>query len=319
MIPSYEDLMLPLLKFLADGKVHSVAEAEEHLANVFGLTDEEQMEKVPSGSTTLFKNRVAWARTYLVKAGLIRSPNRGYVVITPRGWEVYWMNLPRIDWRFLMRYPEFMEFKSGSKQRKTRLEVNPKLPDKLVVQDSSGSLVDLAKGTADEVILKKLDQLNQEIRKELLREIVNTSMYCFKRAVVDLLTRMGYGGSFEEVDHCLCNTKDGLVEGLIKHDVLGLDNLYVQVRRRNEDTIGKPEIQSFCNFLRGKGVTKGVLMATASFTLEAQEYVSTLRDIRIVLIDREKLLDYMLRYDVGVRVDRTLEKKRIDKAYFLEN
>ncbi len=82
-VPDFQSLMLPLLKFLGDKKEHSLREANESLANVFNLSEEDRKELLPSGQQSIFHNRVGWARTYMKKAGLVESTKRGYFKIAP--------------------------------------------------------------------------------------------------------------------------------------------------------------------------------------------------------------------------------------------
>jgi restriction system protein len=130
---------------------------------------------------------------------------------------------------------------------------------------------------------------------------------------------MGYGGSFEEASKVLGKSGDEGIDGVIKEDVLGLDNIYLQAKRYNPgQSIGRKEIQSFVGALHGKGARKGIFITTASFTKEALQYAENIKDIKVVLIDGDKLLDYMIKYNLGVRVDSVIEIKKIDSDYFEE-
>ncbi|EAR23583.1 mrr restriction system protein [Nitrococcus mobilis Nb-231] len=80
--------MLPLLKFSADGKEHTMQEAREGLAEIMGLTQEDLEERLPSGRQSTFANRVAWAKVYLTQAGVLESPKRGKFHISDRGRKV---------------------------------------------------------------------------------------------------------------------------------------------------------------------------------------------------------------------------------------
>ncbi len=301
MIPSLDELMLPMLKFLGDGQEHSMREVEDHLAKVFNLTEEEIAQRYEVSGDSIFKNRVSWARTYLLKAKLIDAPRRGYVIITDRGRDVLAQNLTRLDCKFLEKYPEFFSFYNGSK---------PKGPT-----INGGDEV----RTPEEEISENLDQLNQALKDDLLQRVLSLSPARFEMLVIQLIVRMGYGGSFEEVSQLLGKAGDEGVDGVIKEDVLGLDNVYIQAKRWTQGSIGRPEVQSFVGALQGKGANKGIFITTATFTKDAWQYAESLKGIKVVLIDRDKLLDYMIRYNVGVHVDRVLEIKKIDEDYFLED
>src|SRR4051794_23353543 len=86
-IPDLQAVMLPSLNFAADQQEHTNHEAVEKLSQVFGLSERERNELLPSGQEPIFDNRVGWARTYLKKAGLVESTRRSYFRITQRGLE----------------------------------------------------------------------------------------------------------------------------------------------------------------------------------------------------------------------------------------
>jgi restriction system protein len=109
-IPKAEDMMLPLLKFISDGKSRSIAEAEEHIANLFKLTKEERNTPKPSGGESLFHNRIHWTKFYLKKAGLLESPPRSSFKITSKGADLLKKNVGKIDINYLMQFKEFSEF-----------------------------------------------------------------------------------------------------------------------------------------------------------------------------------------------------------------
>ncbi|GAB4033764.1 winged helix-turn-helix domain-containing protein [Spirosoma gilvum] len=69
-VPDFQSLMLPFLKFAADGQEHTPREAVESLAKTFNLTDLDRQELLPSGTQRIFDNRIAWTKTHLLKAGL---------------------------------------------------------------------------------------------------------------------------------------------------------------------------------------------------------------------------------------------------------
>ncbi len=112
-IPDYQACMLPLLHFASDGNEHQLKDAAEQLAKEFGLTANELQEFLPSGQQPVFINRLGWARTYLSKAGLLRSPRRGYFQITQRGLDILKAGVTEINTKYLDRFPEFQEFRSG--------------------------------------------------------------------------------------------------------------------------------------------------------------------------------------------------------------
>ena len=135
MIPDYQTIMLPLLKFAGDGKEHHIREAINYLAEKFGLSDEERKLLLPSGQEYVFDNRVRWAKTYLTKAGLLDSPKRGYFKITERGLNVLKNPPQKIDNKYLFQFPEFVEFKTKRRiEKKTQYE-SPEIYDEYTPED----------------------------------------------------------------------------------------------------------------------------------------------------------------------------------------
>jgi restriction system protein len=299
-IPDYQSIMLPLLKFAGDGEEHSLREAIEALADEFSLTDEERKELLPSGRQATFDNRVGWARTYMKKAGLLESTKRGYFQITERGLDVLKQNPPEINNAFLRQFPEFIEFQTP-KQRKVEEDTE---------QDISETR------TPEEEIESAYQGVRQELATELLQTIKSCSPTFFERLVVDVLVKMGYGGTRKDAGQAVGRSGDGGIDGIIKEDRLGLDIVYIQAKRW-DGPVGRPEIQKFAGALQGQRARKGIFITTSAFTQSAQDYVSRI-DSKIVLIDGDTLAQLMIDYNIGVTTVTLYELKRMDSDYFEE-
>lgn len=113
-VPPFQELFLPTLHFLSDGKDRDKTEVASHLVTVFPITDEEINEILPSGKQTKFMNRIAWTRTYFAKAGLVEPTSRGRFRITQRGMDLLATKLETMDVRTLKQYPEFTAFHQSS-------------------------------------------------------------------------------------------------------------------------------------------------------------------------------------------------------------
>jgi restriction system protein len=296
-IPDYQSIMLPLLKLAGDRKEHSLREAIEALADEFKLTDEERKELLPSGRQATFDNRVGWARTYMKKAGLLESMKRGYFEITERGLDVLRQNPREIDNAFLRQFPEFIEFQTP--QDKKRIEQD--------VGDTQ---------TPEEEIEAAYQGVRQELTTELLQTIKSCSPSFFEHLVVDLLVKMGYGGTRKDAGQAIGGSGDGGIDGIIKEDRLGLDIVYIQAKRW-DSPVGRPEIQKFAGALQGQRARKGIFITTSAFTQSAQDYVSRI-DSKIVLIDGDTLAQLMIDYNIGVTTVTSYELKRVDTDYFTE-
>lgn len=299
-IPDYQSIMLPLLKYAGDGQEHSLRETIEALADEFGLTKEERRELLPSGQQATFDNRVGWARTYLKKAGLLATTRRGYYQITERGREVLKQNPSEITASFLRQYPEFVEFQRPQKDR----------VEKGIEPDISETQ------TPEEKIEAAYQRVRQGLAAELLQAIKSCSPDFFERLVVDLLVKMGYGGTRRDAGQAIGRSSDGGIDGIIKEDRLGLDIVYIQAKRW-DSAVGRPEIQKFAGALQGQRARKGIFVATTDFTQAAREYVSLL-DSKIILIDGDTLAHLMIDYNIGVTTVGAYELKRIDSDYFTE-
>lgn len=301
-IPAYQSVMLPALRVFPDQKEHSLREVIETLAGTFKLSDEERKELLPSGNDRVFDNRVGWAMLYLKKACLLESTRRGFYRITQRGLEVLKQNPPEIDNKFLKRYREFIEFTKGGPTK-----------DKTEARKYEGGL---GKQTPQESVEYAYQKIKQDLAHELLDQVNDCSPSFFERLVVELLVKMGYGGSRKEVGKAVGKSGDGGIDGTIKEDLLGLDAIYIQAKRWGT-TVGRPEIQKFAGALQGKRARKGVFITTSSFSNEALDYVSRI-DSKIVLIDGGQLTQLMIDHGVGVSRVTSYEIKKIDSDYFLD-
>ena len=124
-IPDFQTLMLPLLQLAADGQEYSIRDARETLADQFTLSSEEKSELLPSGCQPIFDNRVAWAKSYLQQAGVLKPTRRAHFQITERGKQVLSEQPSRIDIEYLERLPEFVEFRDGRKTNVPELAIAP--------------------------------------------------------------------------------------------------------------------------------------------------------------------------------------------------
>jgi restriction system protein len=300
-IPDYQTLMLPLLKILGDGAVHSKGDVVPELAFQFGLSEAEQKELLPSGKQEIFDNRIGWARTYLKKALLIEYVQRGRFRITDRGKQVLAENPERIDNAFLSRFPEFVEFKKRARP---------------AANDENDSDVAAAEtDTPDDLMAAGYLNSRRQVEQDVLAKVKSCSPEFFERLVVKLLTAMGYGGSLADAGRAIGKSGDGGVDGVIKEDKLGLEQIYLQAKRWDDTSVGRPEIQKFVGALHGKRARKGIFLTTSTFTRDAYEYANGL-ETKVILIDGIELAKFMFDYEVGISTESTYVVKRIDNDFF---
>ena len=294
--PDYQALMLPLLRFAADRREHTLREAIEHVSDYFKLTEEERRELLPSGRQAIIDNRVGWAKTYMQKAGLLASPRRGVFQVTETGLKVLKENPESIDVKYLERFPGFKEFRSAPRPVRKRREE--------------------AEGTPLEVLEESYQQLRGELVKELQENLVKVSPDQFERMVVDLLVKMGYGGSRKDAGSAIGRSGDEGVDGVIKEDRLGLDLIYIQAKRW-KGSVGRPVVHEFVGALQGQKARKGILITTSHFTSDAIAYAKSI-ETKVALIDGETLGQLMIDQDLGVTAKNTYTVKEIDTDYFQE-
>lgn len=303
-IPDYQTIMLPLLKQLSDRKEYLFKDVMALLGKRFRLTEEEMSELLPSGQSLLFANRVGWARTYLKKAGLLDSPKRGVVCITERGLQVLKGNPKKIDNNLLKQFPEFVEFQN-------------------IKKEDSGSLeqidtTQVEKQTPEETIDLAYQNIRQSLAQELIDTVRRLSPAFFERLVVELLVKMGYGGSMKDAGKAIGKTGDEGIDGTIKEDKLGLDIIYIQAKRwQAGNVVGRPELHKFVGALAGQGAKKGIFITTSTFSKDALNYAPK-NETKIVLIDGVQLAQLMIDYNLGVSVQRSYDIKRLDNDYFEE-
>ena len=302
MIPDYQSIMLPLLEHISDGKEYKMRDVTDELAIKFGVTEEEQKELLPSGAAPVFYNRTAWAKTYLKKAGLIDSPKQGIVIISNRGLEVLKEKPSSINVKFLKQFSEFLEFQSTKRDDENDTEAT----EEQSIQ------------TPEELLETAYQKIRKSLASELINKVVNLSPSFFEKLVVELLVKMGYGGSIKDAGKAMGKSGDEGIDGTIKEDKLGLDIIYIQAKRwKPGNVVGRPELQKFVGALAGQGAKKGIFITTSNFTKEALEYTPR-NETKIVLIDGEQLAQLMIDYNLGCTPQQTYELKKIDSDYFGE-
>lgn len=306
-VPDYETLMLPFLRLIEPGPL-TIRDISDRLADQFGLSAEERAQQLPSGrGVTVMHSRAGWAKTYLKQAGLVRQPRRGVVEITERGRALLAENPSRIDNTVLSRYPEFVAFRERS-----RAEAGARTGQGSVSMPNG----DRSVVTADERIDLAAAELDVALREDLLVRLKLAEPRFFERVVIDVLKALGYGAGSGGMAEVTGGSGDGGIDGVIDEDRLGLDRIYVQAKRYGEQAVGAPVVQSFIGALQMRGASKGVLITTSRFSSQAETAARMIPSMRIVLIDGDRLAGLMIRYNVGVRTERTVDIKKLDLDYF---
>lgn len=290
--------MLPVLELAGDGQTHSSIEAIEHVVEQFGITAEERAVLLPSGRSPLVYNRTHWALTYLRHAELLQSEGRGKFRITERGLGVLKQKPKSIDRHFLAQFPGFDEHGGWT-----------------TAISATETLAPANAGLSPEELLEAThSQLRGEVEGDLLERLRKGSPTFFEKAVIDVLVKMGYGGSRSDAGQHLGKSGDEGLDGVINEDRLGLDKVYVQAKRY-KDTVGRPEVQAFSGSLDGAHARKGVMISTSTFSPDARNFVAKIEK-QIVLIDGAALVRHMVDNEIGVQRKAEFRLYRVDDDFF---
>lgn len=304
-VPDYQTLMLPLLRLFASGKTR-VSDCFDDLKREFNISEDEASELLPSGKMTYLTNRANWARTYLGKAGLLESPQRGVHIISPLGRQFLATNPKALNNKILEQFPAYVEWRNAEI---TEPKHDPNSVTKTAVSDDQ---------TPEDAMQIASRTLNAALRDELIAALMQLSPVRFEQLIVDLLSAMGFGKDRSDFGHLTPTTRDGGIDGIINEDALGLDAVYIQAKRyAPENRVSRPDIQRFVGSLTGESATKGVFVTTSDFSKEARDYISKVQQ-RIVLINGDRLAQLMIEHDVGVRTRSIYRIKSLDEDYFSE-
>lgn len=278
----------------------------ETVIQEFKLTEADLAELTPSAKESTLINRVAWAIVHLRKALALATPERGRYSITERGKTLLAQYKDRIDLKILRQFEEH------------RLFVRDKRRD----SDTANGKAEEENEDSGTAPLERLESAHQLLRSAVRADLLQLIRKCtpafFERLVIELLVKMGYGGSLRDAAQVVGKSGDGGIDGIIKEDKLGLDAIYVQAKRWLDKTVGRPDVQQFAGALAGNKATKGIFITTSTFTKEAVEFAKNVSNSKIVLIDGDELAELMIDHNVGVSVAQVYEVKRIDSDYFAE-
>ena len=299
-LPKYDEFYRLVLNALQDGKSHSMKEVRNSIAQTLHLTEQDLSETLSNGSS-VYAGRVGWAKTYLKKAEMIDSPQRGYITITPAGQSLLASNEPITNALLAKLSPAFLDF------------YRPQSGNSTPTQSDSGNTQISTPETPQETFERVYNLINEQLADELLNDVLNQSPVFFEHLVVDLMKAMGYGDGLVTK-----YSGDDGIDGIIHEDKLGFNLIYIQAKRWKPDiTITKTELQKFAGAMMGPPkVEKGLFITTAKFSPKAKEYATAQH---IILVDGKKLTQLMIEYGVGVSTQKAYLIKRIDSDYFSDD
>ena len=299
-VPDYQSLMLPVLQAVGDGATHKASDIAQDVALALHLSADDIAEVLPSGKQKTFSNRVGWSLTYLTLAALLRRPQRAHYEITEQGKNTLASGVEHITVAYLKQFPEFMDYLS-------------KAPLKHVPVGKVG----VGESTPSEQMEDGYQTIRAELAQALLEQVLACPPAFFEQLVVDLLVAMGYGGSIADAGKAVGHSGDGGVDGVIKEDRLGLEEICIQAKRLSGGSVGRDTVQAFAGSLEGRRARKGVFITTAKFSPKAVEYVGQIEK-RIVLIDGQRLAELMMDHGIGVTDVVAYTVQRLDTDYFDE-
>lgn len=308
-VPTFDQLLRPILALSARTEI-TRRSACDAMIEEFKLSEEDLQDTIKSGPSKI-SNRTGWAMTHLTKGGLIEKVEKFTYRATQKGRDYLAKHVGPITKADLAQVEGWREAWDAGYERKAALKAGYEWED-----DSSSDSGGSDDTTPEEMIDAAIETLSDSLRSELLDQLSTVDPYRFERVVLDLLIKMGYGGSREEAAQVTKKSGDEGIDGVINEDRLGLDIIYVQAKRW-KGIVGRPEVQGFVGALAGKQAQKGVFITTSGFTSDAVLFAKNLAQ-KVILIDGPRLADLMIEHGVGVSTVRTVAVKRIDSDYFEE-
>ena len=301
-VPDVHSLLLPYLQALANGKELRDADIKERVAESLQLTQSDLQERMPQGRHLKLDSRLYQIRRDLERANLVKSPRRGCRQLTPEGKRLLENPPPSLDMKYVRILPAYRQWKDEG-----GVAVNG---------EGLSSSGDSSEATPEEVVENTFQRLESELQADLLARVRQGSPKLLEHVVVELLIAMGYGGGKAARGEVIGRSGDGGIDGVIKEDALGLDEVYVQAKKYAEGkTVGEGDVRNFVGAIDVANTTKGVFVTTADFTKFAKDYVKR-SPKRIILINGKELARLMAQYGVGVRTHKTYPLQHVDEDYF---
>jgi restriction system protein len=302
-IPKYHEIQLPILEILSCGKQFIAKDLEPILAIHFKLTDDEINIPYNSGNGTVFLDRINWALSYLNMGGLVTKPKRGIYEISESGKEI--LKTPNKLKEYISKQ---IEQREPTRKKKDKNEIDE-------VEISTETFNEL---TPQEILYNSFQGIKKSIYREIIDTILSKTPREFEKLVVQLLQKLGYGGQVKNSGLVTQSTNDKGIDGIIKEDILGFGRIYIQAKRYNrENLIGREDIQKFVGALAVENSDKGVFITTSDFNKGAYQYVENLStNTKIVLINGNKLSEYIYDFNLGMQTEKIIELKKLDSDFW---
>ena len=292
-LPKYHETFIPILEVLSNGETIHYNELRKRVRDkYYSNLPEDLLKKKTKSGDILILNRIGWAKAYLKQGKFIEQPKRAMVQITEKGKEA--IRTGKLTLKNVTNDPDFLAHREAKKEEKENEEEK------------------IENASPEELIDSGFSSIESQVKNELLEKLKNIDPYYFEKVILILLKKMGYGDFIET-----SKSGDGGIDGVINQDQLGLEKIYIQAKRYNENKVREKEIRNFIGAMSGD-TSKGVFVTTSTFDNSA---IKKTRDAHhsIILIDGNRLVDLMHQYGVGVQVRKVYEVKEVDEDFFEEN
>jgi restriction system protein len=295
-IPKFHETLIPILTILADRQPIHWNELRIKVRDRFyaDLPEELLRMKTKSGDP-LVLNRIAWGKLYLHKAKMVFLPSRGMVQITPKGLDI--LASGKLTLQDVKRDSDFIAYQQQKESEKG---------------SASETMEEREDVSPQDLIDSGIDSIEKDVKHDLLSRLKTMDPYYFEKIIGILLKKMGYG-HFQETS----KSRDGGIDGVVNQDVLGLDKIYIQAKRFDENLVREKDIRNFIGAMSGD-TSKGVFVTTSTYHADAEKKAKEAHH-KIVLIDGNQLTDLMYQFGIGVQVKNTYEIKELDEDFFIED
>ncbi len=292
-LPKFHESFIPVLDILSkEESIKSIELAIKVRDKYYSSLPADLLNQRTSTGNNVLIDRILWAKSYLKMGKFAFYPKRGFVQITEKGRAA--LAKGTLTLSDLQEDQDFIAHRESVKSKKE----NKKDLDVEAESASPQELIDIG-----------FSKIEEEVKAELLERLKEIDPYYFEKVILILLKKMGYGDFIETT-----KSSDGGIDGIINEDKLGLEKIYTQAKRYNENKVREKDIRNFIGAMSGD-TTKGVFFTTSTFDEAA---IKKAREAHhtIILIDGSKLVDLMHQYNVGVQVKTVYEFKEIDNDFF---
>lgn len=289
-LPKFWETFIPILEVLSDGRALHYNDLRKVVREkYYAKLPEELLALKTKGGDPIILDRINWGKVYLKQAGMIWQPERAMVQITNKGRDI--LKRGSLSFKELRADEDFI---ANSKQGGENSRVDEGIDDQASPQD---------------MIDSGFQAIETRTKLELLSKLKTTDPYYFQKVILDLLEKMGYGDLLETP-----KSGDGGIDGIINQDKLGLEKIYIQAKRYTDNKVREGEVRNFIGAM-GRDTNKGIFVTTSTFDEKALKKAYDAGQ-KIITIDGLKLVELMMKYNIGLQVRSTYEVKVIDEDYF---